>query len=89
MLGRKSSLVNNRAARVQAHRADGDTYIVELASGGSVSVLVKVNLFALSRDDRNLVIDLVDKLKGYVVGWPTTPVERAPSDEESDTVPAG
>jgi hypothetical protein len=38
---------------------------VELASGGSVSVVVRVNLFALTTQDRNFVIDLVDKLKGY------------------------
>lgn len=67
----------------------GDTYTVELASGGSVSVLVNVNLFALSTDDRNFVIDLVDKLKGYDVASSATPVERAPSDEESATLPAG
>ncbi|MCV7089618.1 hypothetical protein [Mycobacterium interjectum] len=43
----------------------GDTYTVELASGGSVSVVVEVNLFALTTEDRNFVIDLVDRLKGY------------------------
>ncbi|MGH3721529.1 MAG: DUF5343 domain-containing protein [Pseudonocardiaceae bacterium] len=45
----------------------GDTYTVTLASGGTVSVVVDVNLFDLTTSDRNFVIDLVDKLKGYVV----------------------
>jgi hypothetical protein len=43
----------------------GDTYTVALNSGGSVSVVVAVNLFDLSSDDREFVISLVDKLKGY------------------------
>jgi len=44
----------------------GDTYTVPLASGGQVSVVVDVNLFDLTTSDRDFVIDLVDKLKGYV-----------------------
>ncbi|WP_313675076.1 hypothetical protein [Mycolicibacterium sp.] len=51
----------------QGQSEDGDTYTVELTSGGSVSVVVRVNLFALTTDDRDFVIDLVDKLKGYKV----------------------
>jgi len=43
----------------------GDTYTVTLISGGAVSVVVNVNLFSLSTDDRNFIIELVDKLKGY------------------------
>jgi hypothetical protein len=49
----------------------GDTYSVTLASGGTVAVTVSVNLFELTTDDRNFVIDLVDKLRGY--GTPVTP----------------
>lgn len=58
--------------------ARGDTYTVSLDSGGQVSVVVDVNLFDLTTDDRNFVIDLVDKLKGYTrdVHQPT-PEERA------------
>lgn len=43
----------------------GDRYEVNLGSGGSVSVEVSVNLFDLSTSDREFVIELVDKLKGY------------------------
>jgi hypothetical protein len=43
----------------------GDPYRVELASGGTVFALIDVDLFALSTEDRDYVIDLVDKLKGY------------------------
>ena len=43
----------------------GDTYTVDLASGGTVSVAVSVNLFDLTTEDRSFVIDLIDKLKGY------------------------
>lgn len=52
-------------AAAKPNQPDGDTYSVSLHSGGSVSVVVSVNLFALSTEDRNFVIDLVDKLKGY------------------------
>ncbi|HEX8081340.1 MAG TPA: hypothetical protein VF557_14110 [Jatrophihabitans sp.] len=43
----------------------GDRYSVPLASGGTVAVIVDVNLFDLTTDDRNFVIELIDKLKGY------------------------
>ncbi|MDL9944160.1 hypothetical protein QSJ19_00905 [Gordonia sp. ABSL11-1] len=52
-------------ARGRTPQSEGDTYTVALASGGKVSVVVDVNLFALTTEDRNFVIDLVDKLKGY------------------------
>lgn len=55
----------------------GDTYTVELGSGGSVSVVVSVDLFALTTDDRNFIIELVDKLKGYP--------KAAPPQKEADT----
>jgi hypothetical protein len=44
---------------------EGDPYLIELSSGGKIFALVDVDLFGLSVDDRNYVIDLVDKLKGY------------------------
>lgn len=43
----------------------GDTYRVQLRSGGSVSVVMDVNLFELSVEDRQFVIDLVDQFKEY------------------------
>jgi hypothetical protein len=50
----------------------GDRYSVELASGGAVSVIVDVNLFDLTTDDRNFIIELVDKLKGYGAATPAS-----------------
>jgi hypothetical protein len=52
---------------------------VALASGGTVSVVVSVNLFALTTKDRDFVIDLVDKLKGY----PTPATEDDAQEEDS------
>lgn len=43
----------------------GDTYSVDLKSGGKVTVTVDVNLFSMSASDREFVIHLVDSLKGY------------------------
>lgn len=45
--------------------AEGDTYRVQLKSGGSVSIFMDVNLFMMSTEDRAFVIDLVDRMKGY------------------------
>lgn len=53
---------------------ESDEYTVELKSGGTVSVGVSVNLFELSRDDRDFVVDLVDRLKGY----PASPSDDPP-----------
>lgn len=44
---------------------NGDTYRVQLESGGSVSIVVDVDLFRLSIPDREFVLDLVDRMKGY------------------------
>lgn len=57
----------------------GNEYQIELASGGTIYALVDVDLFALSTADRNFVIDLVDKLKGYK----TPGVTQAVNEEES------
>jgi hypothetical protein len=43
----------------------GNTYTVELASGGTIFAIIDVDIFQLSTEDRDYVIDLVDKLKGY------------------------
>lgn len=49
----------------QAPSADGDVHSVTLRSGGTVTVAVTVNLFKLSREDRDFVLDLIDRLTGY------------------------
>ena len=43
----------------------GVTDSVTLRSGGTVSLTVAVNLFDLSTEDREFVLGLVDKIKGY------------------------
>ncbi len=50
---------------VSSRGDNGDTYRVSLGSGGSVAVVVDVNLFELSIEDRSFVIDIVDRLTGY------------------------
>jgi hypothetical protein len=63
----------------------GDTYTVDLASGGSVSVVVRVNLFDLTTHDRSFVIELVDKLKGYPVQTTCPGQTTEPLSEEVST----
>jgi hypothetical protein len=60
-----ASSVERPSPPAAATNGKGDTYTVNLNSGGTVSVVVAVNLFDLSTDDREYVIDLVDKLKDY------------------------
>ena len=55
----------------------GDVYAVTLNSGGSVRVVVDVNIFELSTEDRQFVINLVDSLKGYP--------QTLPDDREGET----
>jgi len=84
----------NAASTHQSDRAaqqppgGGDTYSVELASGGSVSVVVSVNLFQLTKADRDFVIDLVDKLKDYGVAAsrdsPVTDADDAGDGDEME-----
>jgi len=56
--------------------AKGDSYSVSLNSGGTVSVDVSVNLFDLSKADRDFVLTLVDALKGY----PAQPATEGPTE---------
>ena len=56
-----------------------DKYRFDLASGGTVFAVVDVDIFQLSTEDRDYVIDLVDKLKGYK----TPGVTHAVNEEES------
>jgi len=63
------------AAKPSSGTPSGDTYTVELQSGGKVSVVVEVNLFQLNADDRAFVISLVDSLKGY---------SQSPATDEED-----
>jgi hypothetical protein len=54
-----------RSQTAPARTGTGDPYTVTLKSGGQVSIIVSVNIFELSNDDRTFVIELVDKMKGY------------------------
>jgi len=38
---------------------------VTLASGGDVTLAINVDLFQLSKEDREFVLSLVDMVKGY------------------------
>lgn len=76
---RKSTAEKNTDPEAPPARPKGDSHTVRLASGGTVSVVVDVDLFALSTDDRDFIIDLVDKLKGY-----PSPVADSDEDEEDD-----
>lgn len=51
------------APRVE--KPPGDSHSVTLKSGGTVSVNVSVNLFQLTREDREFVLGLIDSLTGY------------------------
>ncbi len=62
---KKLPITADKPVAVSPQAAGGDTYTVTLQSGGQVSVVVDVNLFGLSTTDRDFVIDLVDRLKGY------------------------
>ena len=66
----------------------GDAYTVSLRSGGVVGLSVDVNIFELSVEDRNFVIGLVDKVKGYDAGQPPTPGDLdGKITEEADRLP--
>jgi len=73
---RKSKLAKPRSTTTPATASaaessrTGDSYAVNLVSGGRVSIEVTVNLFQLSREDRDFVISLIDSLKEYKAAHP-------------------
>lgn len=44
---------------------DTNSETLTLVSGGVVTMAVSVNLFELDKEDRDFVLDLIDKIKGY------------------------
>jgi len=68
---------SSSAIATEQHGTRGN-YTVSLASGGTVSVVLTVDLFELSDSDRDYVIGLVKTLKGYTgVDGQTMTEERA------------
>jgi hypothetical protein len=63
-----------------ARNAPGVTDSVELRSGGMVTLTVDVNLFQLSSEDREFVLGLVDKVKGYRERRQLMPGPAAPEE---------
>lgn len=61
---RKSAQPNPQMP-AQVPPAQGDAHTVNLRSGGAVTLSVSVNLFGLSRDDREFVLGLIDQLTNY------------------------
>ena len=53
------------AVRKDSIDEEGQVSRIELTSGGTVKLTVNVDLFRLSRDDRDFVLKLVDIVKGY------------------------
>ena len=51
--------------RSDSASAGGQVSKVTLTSGGDVTLAVNVDLFRLSREDRDFVLKLVDIVKGY------------------------
>jgi hypothetical protein len=54
----------------------GDTQTIELRSGGSVTFTADVSVVTLSREDRQFVFDIIDRLQAYSAG--VTPSTDAP-----------
>jgi hypothetical protein len=72
---RSTSVVADSAATTQTPPpgdSGSDRHTVELRSGGSLTLEVSVSLFGLSRQDRDFVLHLIDKLRDYD-GEETTP----------------
>jgi hypothetical protein len=62
---------------------DGSQHTVALASGGTVTVIVSMNPFKLSPEDRTFVFGLVDKLRDYE-NKQIVDVAEDDDDEEED-----
>jgi hypothetical protein len=69
-----------KAPRVR-DAGNGETYSVDLGSGGRVTLTVLFNLFDLDQRDRDFVYGLVDKMKQYG-NQPALPPGREGSDSK-------
>lgn len=56
--------------------AAGTSHTLELQSGGSVHVSLDVDLFTLSKQDRDFVMDLIDRVTSYRTDRPGAPRTR-------------
>jgi hypothetical protein len=63
--GQADQITGAHLTRDQGLRANQHIKTVALGSGGHVSLAVSVDIFALSVEDRQFVVDLVDRINGY------------------------
>lgn len=61
-----------------------NTERVELNSGGSLTLTMTLDLFALSQEDRAFVFDLIDRVQGYKALIQIS-ADDGPSSQEDDT----
>jgi hypothetical protein len=63
--GQTDQITGAQITGVHGLRANQSIKTVALSSGGHVSFAVSVDIFALSVEDRQFVVDLVDRVNGY------------------------
>jgi hypothetical protein len=68
-------------ARASKDQGKGDTYTVDLGSGGKVTLTVQFSLFDLDHRDREFIYGLIDQMKKYG-DQPALPVGREGSDNK-------
>lgn len=64
----------------------GHRYALELASGGTLTLIGRFDAFALSIEDRAFVYDVIDRLATYQIDWQAV-AYRALSATEPRTIP--
>ena len=47
-------------------KQEGTEKVIELTSGGTVSLKVSVDILSISESDRKFVFDLIDKVNNYL-----------------------
>ena len=63
--GQTDQITGTQLTGVQGLRANQSIKTVALSSGGHISLAVSVDIFALSVEERQFVVDLVDRINGY------------------------
>lgn len=71
-------------AKVHKTGGAGEPFVLNLNSGGQVTVAVSVDLWTLDDHDRDFVIELVDKIRGYTVRPELSSRSETSQPEESE-----
>ena len=66
----------------------GESKMVNLVSGGTLTLVASLGIMSLNQEDRQFVFELIDKFEAYASKHPATPTENETAIDEDEPMPS-